>query len=260
MFTYFAGVDNIEIGQTSTSDSLFSIYIVEGSTEVTYWDESGNERIKVEGDNIVASWTGRYDDIDDTNKQAELLIRMYNAFTLCERNKPNFITHMIKANLRHLLATTKDVPLFKEASEVVDPTNNIEIGIYMDSTGNKQNIADEYLIKWLKTPIKVFQKKDSEGNLTEEVVHIKTKIDNIEDYYLLEELRNERENTDRRDALRLAILLKTMQQAINRTGKRTDTTNRPTEQKAQKITRRINFLGNNNPVNYTRKTKIKYIG
>ena len=260
MFTYYAGVDNVEVGTSETSPSLYSIYVVEGSTEVVYWDESNTERIKIEGDKIVASWTGRYDDIDDTNEQGELLIRLYNAFTLCERNKPNFITHMIKKGYRHLLASSNDVPLFKEAQDIIDPSSKLDIGIYMDNTNKKQGIADDYLIKWLKQPMEVFQRRDKDGNLTEEVTYVQNMINFLDDYWLMEELRNEKDNTDRRDALRLAIMLKTMQQAIGRKSVRVDRSNQPSEVQTKKLIKSINFLGNNNQVDYSTKRKINYIG
>jgi hypothetical protein len=259
MFTYYAGVDNIEVEETTTSKSLYSIYIVEGSTQVKYWDKEGVEKIREEGDTIVASWTGRLNSVEDTNKVGELLIRLYNAFTLCERNKPNFITHMIKQGYRHLLATANDVPIWKEASDIVDPTKNLEIGIYMDSTGKKQAIADDYLIQWLKEERDAIYKTDSQGIMTNEKVKTITTLDGIDDFWLLEELKNEKDNTDRRDALRLAIMLKTIQQAKGRRVARVDSENRPENNKPNKLIRTINFLGENNKLNYTNR-KINLLG
>lgn len=252
LFTYFAGVDNVEVGASETSDSLYSIYIVEGTTEEIYYTEDGQEKIRLVGDRIVASWTGRYNNLDDTNRQGEYLIRLYNAFTLCERNKPNFITHMIKAGYKHLLATQGDVPIYKEVSDIVDASKNAEIGIYMDATGKKQGIADDYLYQWLVTEVDAIYKKDKDGNATEEKVKTYYNINYIYDYYLFEELKNDKENTDRRDALRLAIMLKTIYGAKGIKRKRVNTENRPVKEK-KIISRIINLLSDSNSVNYNKR-------
>jgi len=167
---------------------------------------------------------------------------------------------MIKKGYRHLLASSNDVPLFKEAQDIIDPSSKLDIGIYMDNTNKKQGIADDYLIKWLKQPMEVFQRRDKDGNLTEEVTYVQNMINFLDDYWLMEELRNEKDNTDRRDALRLAIMLKTMQQAIGRKSVRVDRSNQPSEVQTKKLIKSINFLGNNNQVDYSTKRKINYIG
>jgi hypothetical protein len=211
MYTYFAGVDNVEVDETTTSESVFSVYIVEGTTEVYYTDDEGKQKMRIEGDQIVASCTGRLSTVDATNRRAELLIRLYNAFTLCEKNKPNFINHMKKKGLSHLLAAENDVPIFKDLT--IDYLRNDAKGIHMDSTGKKQKIADDYGIEWLNTESGAEYKIDKDGNQTDESFITRYKIHTIKDYWLLEELRNEKDNTDRRDAWRLANLLKAIWQA-----------------------------------------------
>jgi hypothetical protein len=259
LFTYYGGVDNVETGETETSKSLYSIYIVEGSTEVEYWDQNGNKKLRIEGNKIVASYTGRYSDLDDTNRQGEYLIRLYNAFTLCEKNKPNFITHMIKQGYKHMLATSGDVPIFKEAAEIIDPSKNLEIGVYMDSTGKKQGIADGFLIQWLKQEVDAIYEKDEQGNQTAKKIKTFTVLDLIEDYWLLEELKNENDNTDRRDALRLAIMLMVIQGATGRRSRRIDFSSRPESDKPRrKISNSINFLGENNSLNYNDSNRRVY--
>jgi hypothetical protein len=182
LYTYFGGVDNIEVDETDTSDSLFSFYIVEGTTEEVYFDEKGNPKIRITGDNIVASVTGRVKSVKETNRRALLLMRLYNAFTLCERNKPNFITFVKEQGYSHLLAAESDVPIFKDLENDFD--KNDAKGIHMDSTGKKQRIADDYLIEFLKNEDSVIYKTDSEGNQTNEVVKTYYKIENIYDYWL----------------------------------------------------------------------------
>jgi hypothetical protein len=210
MYTYFGGVDNIEVDETTSSNSLFSIYIMEGTTEEIHVSEKSN-RVKITGDNIVASVTGRLSTVKKTNERALLLMRLFNAFTLCEKNKPNFISYVKEKGYNHLLAGEADVPIFKNLD--LDQTDNSIKGIQMDATGKKQKIADDYLIEYLKSDADYLYEKDSEGNDTEIVTRTYSKTEFIYDYWLLEELKNEKSNTDRRDALRLANLLKHIYQA-----------------------------------------------
>lgn len=208
MGDFFGGVDNIEVGMTQTSNSVFSIYILKSQTEVTIVEDGKVVGKRIEAPRIAASWTGRInsEDPSPSNKVAELLIRLYKAYTLCERNKPNFITHMRKQGLAYLLATEKDVPIYKDL-DFGKNSNNNDIGIYMDSTGKKQDICDSYLIELLNSEVDVILEKDKEGNDTGRVIKTYTWIDTIEDYWLLEELKNPNDNTDRRDAIRLAATL-----------------------------------------------------
>ena len=252
LFTYFAGVDNVEVGKSDSSSSLYSIYVVEGCTEEVYYTEEGHEKVRLIGDRIVASWTGRFDNLDDTNRQGEYLIRLYNAFTLCERNKPNFITHMIKAGYRSLLATQGDVPIYKEVSDVIDTSKNADIGIHMDASHAKHDIADNYLYQWLVTEVDAKYKLDKNGNPTEEKVKTWYNLNYIYDYNLFEELKNDKENTDRRDALRLAIMLKTVYGAKGIKKKRINTENKPFVEKV-KLSPNINYLNGINSLDYGKK-------
>jgi hypothetical protein len=257
LLTFFGGVDNVEVGGTTTSESLFSMYIVEGDNEEVYYTEEGQKKIKVVGDRIVASWTGRFDNLDETNRQGEYLLRLYNAFTLCERNKPNFITHMIKRGYKHLLATQGDVPIYKEVSDVMDTSKNAEVGIYMDATGKKQGIADDYLYQWLVTEVDAVYKKDKEGNATEEKVKTYYNLNYVYDYNLFEELKNDKENTDRRDALRLAIMLKTIYGAKGIKKRKENTENKPFKEK-KIISTIINLLDGGNFVDYNKSKNKPY--
>jgi len=71
---YYASVDPVGEGKTTTSDSLCSIFIYKNPVEVT--QDDGNGRIKsfIEHDRIVASWCGRFDDINKTHERLEMLI------------------------------------------------------------------------------------------------------------------------------------------------------------------------------------------
>jgi hypothetical protein len=112
--TYFAGVDPVSTDRTTTSESLFSVYIFKNMTETRYNDQEGNIKTKVSGFMPVAWYTGRMDDLKQTNTIGELLIRFYNAFTVCESNSQTFINHMQQKNLQRFLATKADIPFLGE--------------------------------------------------------------------------------------------------------------------------------------------------
>lgn len=257
LYTYYGGVDNVEVDDTTTSESLFSIYIVEGTTEVIYWDEEGNKKMRIEGDRIVASVTGRLSSVEETNARALLLMRMYNAFTLAEKNKPNFITYVKKKGYNYLLASEADVPIFKDINWNKDGDKDAK-GIHMDSTGNKQKQADNYLIEWLNTETSTTYITLKDGE--EKAIKTFYVSDSIRDYWLLEELKNEKQNTDRRDALRLAILLKSIWQTNGVKKRRVEKNENKNEDTKEKIKRSINLLGNNSTYKnkFNTKTKKRY--
>jgi hypothetical protein len=208
--TYFAGVDPIEAESTTTSDSLFSIDIFKTVIEVEYEDEKGNIKKRLEGDKLVATYRGRFDDsnggTDATNEQGELLIKLYNAFAYIERNKPSFINHMNRRGLGRYVATEADVPMFKDINITADSGKSKD-GFYMDSTGKVNDMLNASLKSYLMSQYNAEFKKDKNGELTEEVVKIYRGLDRIDDYWALEELKQHgpSANTDRRVSLAAAI-------------------------------------------------------
>lgn len=209
--TYFAGVDTIEAEITSTSESVFTIYIFKTVIEVTYSDTDGKLKVRKEGDKVVATYVGRFDNtnggVNATNEQGELLIKLYNAFAYVERNKPNFINHMQRKGLGRYLATEKDVPLFKDMNN--GNTSNSNYGFYMDSTGKMNDSLNKVIREYLLEEYDAVYKTNADGTQSEEIVKIYRGVDRIDDYYALEELRlyTENLNTDRRVALGAAILI-----------------------------------------------------
>jgi len=111
---YFAAVDPISVDMTSTSESLFSIVIYKNLIEVKYTDTDGVDKVKVEGDRIVASYIGRKETAEKTNEMASLLIEYYNAFAVVENNVDSFIKYMIRHHKQKHLATKEDLPFLKE--------------------------------------------------------------------------------------------------------------------------------------------------
>lgn len=203
---YFGGVDSIEANVTSTSESLYSVSIVSRRLEVHREDKAGKRTVHYEGGKLVACYTGRYDDTNDTNKQGELLIRMYNALSAVERNKANFINHMRRKGYSRLIAKRREMTLFKE----VDMTgyDNDEYGVYMGSDGKANDTINENILDDLTTELDVIHAKNKDGSMGDVIKTIRG-VDLIDDYWTLEELKQYQEalNTDRRISFGLAKTL-----------------------------------------------------
>jgi len=108
---YYASVDPVGEGKTTTSDSLCSIYIYKNPVEVIKDYGDGKVENTIERDKIVASWCGRFDDINKTHERLELMIEWYNAWTVVENNVALFIQYMISKKKQRYLVP-KDMILF----------------------------------------------------------------------------------------------------------------------------------------------------
>lgn len=194
-FTYFGGVDTVEADYTSSSDSIATLDIVVKARHVKYKDEDGKVKTRVEGDKLVATYRGRFNPNERTNDQMWLLIKMYNAFTLVERNKPNFINDMKRMGRERYLARESDLHIFKDVNINGAFNQTSPFGFIKGSEDSvlwkyMKDIGKEYLLK----EYGYLYKKD-----TDEVLRPLRGIDRIDDYWLLEELiqYNAEKNTDR---------------------------------------------------------------
>lgn len=197
MFTYFSGVDPIEADETSTSDSVASCDIFRKAHKVIYVDKDGKQKVRIEGDKLVATYRGRFDTAEKTNEQMWLLIKMYNAFSLVERNKPNFINYMRRMGRERFLARESDIPLFKDLN-VKNAFNTTSPFGFLTPPNKK----DSQLWKYFRDTVKDYLKREYsyvyKGN-TDEIIKTMRGIDRIDDYWLLEELivSDDSKNTDR---------------------------------------------------------------
>lgn len=108
--TYYAAVDPVSEGKTVTSDSLCSIHVYKNPIQIQRVKENGTVETFIEGDKIVASWCGRYDDINKTHERLELIIEWYQAWTVVENNVPLFIQYMqFKRKQKYLVPSTQIV-------------------------------------------------------------------------------------------------------------------------------------------------------
>jgi len=246
-YLFFACVDSVEVDETETSESVASIDIYMAPIFVDYTDEKGVKRQRIEGDKLVATYRGRFKTAEQTNEQMWYGIKVFNAWTYAERNKPNFINYMRKmGRAESYLAKESDVPLFKDMNikngNIANNSkfgfhkgDNTEIWKYFKSTA-KEYFATEY------------GRQTFEKDGLEETLKLFTGIDRIDDYWLLEEFClfvEGKGNYDRLVSFMGALFIcKTYQQ--NRFVKRRDETKKP--EKKQGIQKKpvINMLGGNN--------------
>ena len=184
---YVAGVDPYRQGKSAYSSSLGSVYIYKRMHEIT------GEKYQ---DMFVASYCARPDKKETWEEQARLLIKYYNARTLCENDDISFIEYMKAKGDAHYLE--KQPEWLKEI--VPNTTVKRDYGIHRSS---------EKIIDYLHTCLKkymenaIFKEKNEQGEVIREVLGVSKIFDPV----LLEEViqYNDQGNFDRIVAAELAI-------------------------------------------------------
>lgn len=184
---YVAGVDPYRQGKSAYSSSLGSVYIYKRMHDIM------GEKYQ---DMFVASYCARPDKKETWEEQARLLIKYYNARTLCENDDISFIEYMkAKGDAQYL---ERQPEWLKEI--VPNTTVKRDYGIHRSS----QKIID-YLHTCLKKYLeeKVLIEKDEDGKIIKEVLGVSKIFDPV----LLEEViqYNDQGNFDRIVAAELAI-------------------------------------------------------
>jgi hypothetical protein len=205
--TYFAGVDPIMTDETTTSESLFCIYIMKNATKRIHKDTEGNIVTSIEGYKPVAWYIGRYNNRAETNAQAEYLIRLYNAYTLVENNVTSFIDHMRAKNLasRYLV----DEPTAKRIygqDVAINYTSNRGYGIYMAPNGKLRTMLLNKQKDYVQEVMDVIRTDKGE------VVRTVYGCERIKDIGLIREFKGYTKgiNTDRLVAFGLALAMTEM--------------------------------------------------
>jgi hypothetical protein len=184
---YVAGVDPYRQGKSAYSSSLGAVYIYKRMHSIT--DEKYQEM-------FVASYCARPDKKETWEEQARLLIKYYNARTLCENDDISFIEYMKAKGDAHYLEKQPD--WLKEI--VPGTTVRREYGVHRSS----DKIRD-YLHNCLKKYMEevVIRETDENGDVKKEILGVSRIFDPI----LLEEIiqYNDEGNFDRIIAAELAI-------------------------------------------------------
>ena len=188
--TYYASIDPVSEGKTTTSESLCSIYVYKTNQEVTVHKKDGSIDSKIERDGIVASWCGRFDDLNKTHERLEMIIEYYNAWTLVENNISLFIQYMISKRKQKYLVPKNQVMFLKELGS--NKTVYQDYGWKNTGTLFKTNLIS-YAVQYLEEEIDVVTKEDGE------VVKVHYGIERIPDIMLLKEMQQYRDglNVDR---------------------------------------------------------------
>lgn len=202
---YYASIDPVSEGKTTTSESLCSIYIYKTPVEVT--KNNGSEiQTFIERDKIVAAWCGRFDDIKKTHERLEMMIEWYNAWTIVENNIPQFITYMIDRKKQRYLVPRSQILFLKD----IGANANVyqEYGWRNTGTLFKSHMIS-YAIDFLTEELD--QEVTSEGK----IVRTTYGIERIPDPMLLKEMMEYRDgvNVDRLVSFAALIAFAKVQQA-----------------------------------------------
>ena len=216
---YYAAVDPVSEGKTTTSDSLCAIYIYKNPVEVITDEGDGKVKNVIERDGIVASWCGRFDDINKTHERLELMIEWYNAWTVVENNVALFIQYMISKKKQRYLVP-KDMILF------------------LKDIGANRNVFQEYGWKNVGTLFKgtilsygiEFLQEELDNETLPDGTIVKTiyGVERIPDMMLLKEMQAYRDglNVDRLVAFCSLVAFAKVQQSNRGMSKRVEVTNK----------------------------------
>jgi hypothetical protein len=214
---YYASVDPVGEGKTTTSESLCSIYVYKNPVEVIKDDGNGKVTSTLERDGIVASWCGRFDDLNKTHERLEILIEWYNAWTVVENNVALFIQYMISKKKQRYLVP-KDMILFLKD---IGANRNVfqEYGWKNVGTLFKGTVLS-YGIEYLKEEI------DHETKPDGEIVKTIYGVERIPDIMLLKEMQAYRDglNVDRLVTFCALIAFAKVQQSNRGVSKRIEVT------------------------------------
>ena len=176
---YYASIDPVSEGKTTTSESLCSIYVMKAPVEVTRINGTETETY-LEQDKIVAAWCGRFDDINKTHQRLELIIEWYNAWTVIENNISLFIQYMISRKKQRYLVPKGQIMFLKDIGSNANVFQ--EYGWKNTGTLFKAHLLS-YTIEYTKEELDVETKTDGT------IVRTKYGIERIPDPMLLKEMQ-----------------------------------------------------------------------
>jgi hypothetical protein len=210
---YYASIDPVSEGKSTTSESLCSIYVMKAPVEVTKVTGTETETY-IEQDKIVAAWCGRFDDINRTHQQLELIIEWYNAWTLVENNISLFIQYMISRKKQRYLVPKSQIMFLKDLGS----NANVFQEYGWKNTGSlfKSHLIS-YAIEYTREELDVETKPDGT------IVRTKYGIERIPDPMLIKEMREYTEglNVDRLVSFCALVAFMKIQQSNRGYSKRT---------------------------------------
>lgn len=202
---YYASVDPVGEGKTTTSESLCSIYVYKTAVEVTK-NKGDTIETYIEQDKLVAAWCGRFDDINKTHERLELIIEWYNAWTIVENNISQFINHMIYRKKQRYLVPRSQILFLKDLGANANVFQ--EYGWKNTGTLFKSHMLS-YAIEFVKEEL--YSEEDENGKTFKTVYG----IERIPDPMLLKEMMAYRDgvNVDRLVSFAALVAFAKVQQA-----------------------------------------------
>lgn len=187
---YYASIDPVSEGKTTTSESLCSIFVYKTMQQVTYNKADGQIESRLERDKIVASWCGRFDDLKKTHERLELIIEYYNAWTIVENNVHLFIQYMISRRKQKYLVPKDQIMFLKELKSNANVFQ--EYGWKNTGTLFKANLVS-YAVQFLEEELDVETKPNGD------IIKVTFGVERIPDIMLLKEMQAYRDglNVDR---------------------------------------------------------------
>jgi hypothetical protein len=176
---YYASIDPVSEGKTTTSDSLCSIFVYKNAVEVIRETVAGDTEQFIEKDKIVAAWCGRFDDINKTHERLELLVEWYNAWTIVENNISLFIQHMIARRKQRYLVPKQQILFLKDLGS--NKSVYQEYGWKNTGTLFKSHLIS-YAIEFIREVID--EELDDSGNVITQTLG----VERIPDQMLLKEM------------------------------------------------------------------------
>lgn len=225
--TYYASIDPVGEGKTTTSESLCSIYVYKNPVEVTRVDKHETTN-HIENDRIVAAWCGRFDDINKTHERLELIIEWYNAWTIVENNISHFINYMIQRKKQKYLVPKSQILFLKDLGSNTNVFQ--EYGWKNTGTLFKSHMLS-YLIEFLKEELTHETKDDGT------IVKTTYGVERIPDPMAFTEMEayDDDVNVDRLVSLAALIAFAKVQQANRGYKKRVDQVNTNNLQKSDNL-------------------------
>ena len=176
---YYASIDPVSEGKTTTSESLCSIYVYKNTRQVTRMNENGDMETFVEPGKIVAAWCGRFDNINKTHERLQLIIEWYNAWTLVENNISLFIQYMIAKRKQKYLVPKDQILFLKD----IGANKSVYSDYGWKNTGTmfKAHLLS-YAIEFLSEEI------DQEIGDNGEILNVTYGIERVPDIMLMKEM------------------------------------------------------------------------
>lgn len=189
---------------------------------------NGEVETFIEGDKIVAAWTGRYDDINKTHERLELIIEWYQAWTVVENNVPLFIQYMQFKRKQKYLVPSSQIVFSKEVQQ--SKTQFQQYGWRNVSTIFK-TVMLSYLIEYLREELDV--ETDEDGKIYKKHYG----ISRIPDYMAMVEMEHYQPgvNVDRLISLGALITFVKIQEASRGLKKRVEYDNEEDLEKSENL-------------------------